>query len=84
MGKCLVHDERPPGSFVTISTVAVLSAREEVQEMSQELCGQQQMRQLAVQAIKILNMIKVHGKPIRVNKASQDKKQMHVGANVLR
>ncbi len=28
---------------------------------------------LAVQAIKILNMIKVHGKPIRVNKAFQDR-----------
>ncbi len=38
---------------------------------------------LAVQAIKILNMIKVHGKPIRVNKASQDKKQQDVGANLF-
>ena len=28
-------------------------------------------------------MIKVYGKPIRVNKASQDKKQMDVGANLF-
>lgn len=38
---------------------------------------------LPMQAIKILNMIKVYGKPIRVNKASQDKKQMDVGANLF-
>ena len=38
---------------------------------------------MRVQAIKILNMIKVHGKPIRVNKASQDKKQLDVGANLF-
>ncbi|WZZ78478.1 hypothetical protein YC2023_099050 [Brassica napus] len=31
------------------------------------------------QAIKVLNMIKLHGKPIRVNKASQDKKIIDVG-----
>jgi len=35
------------------------------------------------QAIKILNMIKVYGKPIRVNKASQDKKQQDIGANLF-
>ncbi|CAN6893208.1 unnamed protein product [Brassica oleracea] len=29
--------------------------------------------------IKVLNMIKLHGKPIRVNKASQDKKIIDVG-----
>lgn len=34
-------------------------------------------------SIKILNMIKLYGKPIRVNKASQDKKTMDVGANVF-
>ncbi|CAN8271168.1 unnamed protein product [Cochlearia groenlandica] len=34
-------------------------------------------------AIKILNMIKIYGKPIRVNKASQDKKSMDVGANLF-
>ncbi|CAG7860809.1 unnamed protein product [Brassica rapa] len=34
-------------------------------------------------AIKILNMIKIHGKPIRVNKASQDKKSLDVGANLF-
>ena len=28
-------------------------------------------------------MIKVYGKPIRVNKASQDKKTMDVGANLF-
>ncbi len=35
------------------------------------------------QAIKILNIIKVYGKPIRVNKASQDKKQQDIGANLF-
>jgi len=35
------------------------------------------------QAIKVLNMIKVYGKPIRVNKASQDKKTADVGANLF-
>uniref|UniRef100_A0A0E0EYL9 Splicing factor 3B subunit 4 n=1 Tax=Oryza meridionalis TaxID=40149 RepID=A0A0E0EYL9_9ORYZ len=34
-------------------------------------------------AIKILNMIKLYGKPIRVNKASQDKKSLDVGANLF-
>jgi splicing factor 3B subunit 4 len=34
-------------------------------------------------AIKILNMIKLDGKPIRVNKASQDKKSLDVGANLF-
>lgn len=36
-----------------------------------------------VQAVKVLNMIKVYGKPIRVNKASQDKRQQDVGANLF-
>ncbi|KAK6922740.1 RNA recognition motif domain [Dillenia turbinata] len=35
------------------------------------------------QAIKVLNMIKLYGKPIRVNKASQDKKSLDVGANLF-
>ncbi|GIL47982.1 hypothetical protein Vafri_4704 [Volvox africanus] len=34
-------------------------------------------------AIKILNMIKMYGKAIRVNKASQDKRQADVGANLF-
>lgn len=34
-------------------------------------------------AIKILNMLKLYGKPIRVNKASQDKKSLDVGANLF-
>nr|GEW63926.1 splicing factor 3B subunit 4 [Tanacetum cinerariifolium] len=34
-------------------------------------------------AIKVLNMIKLFGKPIRVNKASQDKKSLDVGANLF-
>ncbi|XP_052197521.1 uncharacterized protein LOC127804655 [Diospyros lotus] len=34
-------------------------------------------------AIKVLNMIKLYGKPIRVNKASQDKKSLDVGANLF-
>lgn len=36
-----------------------------------------------MQAIKIINMIKLFGKPIRVNKASQDKKSTDVGANLF-
>jgi splicing factor 3B subunit 4 len=38
---------------------------------------------LCGQAIKVLNMIKGYSKPIRVNKASQDKKSMDVGANLF-
>ncbi|KAG2437607.1 hypothetical protein HYH02_011247 [Chlamydomonas schloesseri] len=34
-------------------------------------------------AIKVLNMVKVYGKAIRVNKASQDKRQADVGANLF-
>jgi len=34
-------------------------------------------------AIKILNMIKVYGKPIRVNKASSHNKNLDVGANIF-
>ena len=34
-------------------------------------------------AIKIINMIKIFGKPIRVNKSSQDKKSTDVGANLF-
>ncbi|MEW5297148.1 MAG: hypothetical protein WDW38_005970 [Sanguina aurantia] len=34
-------------------------------------------------AIKILNMIKMFGKPIRVNKASSDRKTLDVGANLF-
>ncbi|KAL3637833.1 Splicing factor 3B subunit 4 [Castilleja foliolosa] len=34
-------------------------------------------------AIKVLNMLKLHGKAIRVNKASQDKKSVDVGANLF-
>jgi splicing factor 3B subunit 4 len=34
-------------------------------------------------AIKIMNMIKLYGKPIRVNKASQDKKTLDIGANLF-
>jgi splicing factor 3B subunit 4 len=36
-----------------------------------------------MQAIKVLNMIKLFGKPIRVNKASQDKKTQDAGANLF-
>jgi splicing factor 3B subunit 4 len=36
-----------------------------------------------VQAIKVLNMIKVYSKPIRVNKAASDKRQLEVGANLF-
>ena len=34
-------------------------------------------------AIKIMNMIKLHGKPIRVNKASAHQKNLDVGANIF-
>jgi splicing factor 3B subunit 4 len=34
-------------------------------------------------AIKVINMIKVYGKPIKVNKASQDKKVLDIGANIF-
>ncbi|VDK30596.1 unnamed protein product [Anisakis simplex] len=34
-------------------------------------------------AIKIMNMIKLYGKPIKVNKASAHEKNMDVGANVF-
>ena len=40
-------------------------------------------QQTLVQAIKILNMIKLFGKAIRVNKASQDKDTLDVGANLF-
>ena len=36
-----------------------------------------------MQSIKILNMIKLFGKPIRVNKSSQDKRSQDVGANLF-
>jgi len=34
-------------------------------------------------AMKIMNMIKLYGKPIKVNKASRDKKVLDVGANLF-
>ncbi|TPX51088.1 hypothetical protein SeMB42_g01034 [Synchytrium endobioticum] len=34
-------------------------------------------------AMKIMNMIKLYGKPIRVNKATSDKKNLDVGANLF-
>uniref|UniRef100_A0A0N4ZXL1 Splicing factor 3B subunit 4 n=1 Tax=Parastrongyloides trichosuri TaxID=131310 RepID=A0A0N4ZXL1_PARTI len=34
-------------------------------------------------AIKIMNMIKLYGKPIKVNKASQSEKSMDIGANLF-
>lgn len=34
-------------------------------------------------AIKVMNMIKVYGKPIKVNKASQDKRIVDIGANIF-
>ncbi|KAM0754029.1 RNA-binding domain-containing protein [Meredithblackwellia eburnea MCA 4105] len=34
-------------------------------------------------ACKILNQIKLYGKPIRVNKASSDRKQLDIGANLF-
>lgn len=34
-------------------------------------------------ACRIMNQIKLFGKPIRVNKASSDKKQIDIGANLF-
>lgn len=34
-------------------------------------------------AIKVLNMVKLYGKPVKVNKASQDKKNIEIGANIF-
>ena len=34
-------------------------------------------------AIKIMNMIKIFGKPIKINKASQNKVQLDIGANIF-
>ena len=34
-------------------------------------------------AIKVLNMVKFFGKPLRVNKASQDRKEQDIGANLF-
>ena len=34
-------------------------------------------------SIKIMNMIKLYGKPIRVNKASAHQKNLDVGANIF-
>ena len=33
--------------------------------------------------LQVLNMIKLYGKPIRVNKATQDKKTLDVGSNLF-
>jgi len=37
----------------------------------------------AMYAMKILNMVKLHGKPLRVSRASQDKEGQDVGANLF-
>lgn len=42
-----------------------------------------QSEQDADYAIKIMNMIKLYGKPIRINKASRDKQTNDVGANLF-
>jgi splicing factor 3B subunit 4 len=34
-------------------------------------------------AMKVMNMVKLYGKPIKVNKASADKRQVDVGANIF-
>ena len=34
-------------------------------------------------SIKIMHMVKLYGKPIKVNKASANEKQMDVGANLF-
>jgi splicing factor 3B subunit 4 len=34
-------------------------------------------------AMKVMNMVKLHGKPMKLNKASADKRQIDVGANIF-
>lgn len=34
-------------------------------------------------ALKIMNMVKLYGKPMRCNKAAQDKRTLEVGANLF-
>ena len=34
-------------------------------------------------AIKVMNMVKMYGKPVKVNKASSDKRQLDIGANLF-
>ena len=46
------------------------------------MCGTSRVC-VCLQAVKVLNMIKVYGKPIRVNKASQDKRSQDMGANLF-
>ena len=48
-------------------------------------CYMQELNHVLIilQAIKVLNMIKLFGKAIRVNKASQDKDTLDVGANLF-
>jgi hypothetical protein len=38
---------------------------------------------MLLQSIKVLNMVKLYGKAIRINKASQDKNSNEVGANLF-
>jgi len=34
-------------------------------------------------AVKVMHMVKLYGKPIKVNKATQDKRTQEVGANLF-
>ena len=70
--------------FFQIFPVNVHMPKDRVTQMHQgygfvEFMGEED----ADYAIKIMNMIKLYGKPIRVNKASAHQKNLDVGANIF-
>lgn len=70
--------------FFKIFPVNVHMPKDRVTQMHQgygfvEFMGEED----ADYAIKIMNMIKLYGKPIRVNKASAHQKNLDVGANIF-
>lgn len=63
--------------------VRIVSMCEPVDPTEHTVSATTKRGQTCVQAIKVVNMIKLHGKPVRVNKASQEKKALDVGANLF-
>lgn len=71
-------------NFLSNFSVNVHMPKDRVTQMHQgygfvEFMGEED----ADYAIKIMNMIKLYGKPIRVNKASAHQKNLDVGANIF-
>nr|VDD24458.1 unnamed protein product [Brassica oleracea] len=67
--------------LLTVSTGAILLGEHSAKRKQEGHVGK--LGTLVIlYTIKVLNMIKLHGKPICVNKASQDKKIIDVGANL--